>query len=92
MTDYKIIRPANGEEILEATIGNPIGPPQLAKDEPCPLIIGYNCPKCGQYWETMWLFPDTPMIYDSDCHGMVEFKQEKSRYEKYIGVRIPGWR
>jgi hypothetical protein len=39
------------------------------------IDIQYKCPKCGIKRMVTWLFPDTDMIYEDECHGeLVHFK------------------
>ena len=39
------------------------------------IDIQYECPKCGTKRMVTWLFPDTDMIYEDECHGeLVHFK------------------
>lgn len=36
-----------------------------------PMIVEYNCPRCGITERTVWVFPSIPMIFDNRCCGVV---------------------
>jgi len=46
------------------------------------IDISYNCPTCGGERATVWLFPDTVMVYKDECHNnTVVFKPKEAEEE-----------